>query len=197
MIRIFGLLLILSLSSTQILTAQTQRFNAGIIAGLNLAELTGNSVSDYYAGWNVGIISTAKLSDHWQLGLEVLFSQNGEYILPKYYPKISYGQIRLNHVEIPVHLDFLTGIWKSDGYYNWKLHLGLAYARLLTHYAEDRYEIEVSDQLIYNNREVFLIQGGLTHQFNKKLGLNLRTSWPVTINGLDWTLAVRMIYMFL
>ena len=82
--------------------AQTSRFNGGIVAGLNFAELEGNGTTDYF-GLNAGILGTAKLSKHSQLSMEFLFSQNGEYVLPEYYPALQYGQVWLNHIEVPIH----------------------------------------------------------------------------------------------
>jgi hypothetical protein len=65
--------------------SQNSPFNAGVIAGLNFSELEGNSITDYF-GLNAGLIGTARIAKHAQIGVEFLFSQNGEYILPEYYP---------------------------------------------------------------------------------------------------------------
>jgi hypothetical protein len=174
--------------------AQTSRFNAGIVAGLNFSELEGNKMTDYF-GLNSGIIGTAKLSKHSQLGMEFLFSQNGEYILPEYYPPIQYGQVWLNHVELPIHIDWLIGVFERDEFYDWNLNIGVAYTRLVSYHVENIDKENVSDQIIYGNRDAFLLQAGTTYNFSKNIGLNFKASLPIRIEGLSWTLAARLIYM--
>jgi hypothetical protein len=174
--------------------AQTSRFNAGFVAGLNFSELEGNGITDYF-GLNTGIIGTAKLTKHSQLGMEILFSQNGEYILPEYYPALQYGQVWLNHVEIPVHIDWLIGVFQRDKFYDWNLNVGLAYTRLVSYNVETVDKVNVNDQIVYENNDAILLQAGTTYNFTKKMGLNFKASLPIRIDGLGWTLAVRLIYM--
>ena len=174
--------------------AQNPRFNLGLIAGLNFAELEGEGITDYF-GVNAGLLGTARLSKHAQLGMELLFSQNGEYILPEQYPDLAFGQIRLNHLEIPVHIDWLIGVFQRDKFYDWNLNIGMAYTRLIGYQVRDIENKKVNDQIIYGNKEAFLLQAGTTYHFTQKLGLNLKASLPVRVDGLSWTLAARMIYM--
>lgn len=176
------------------LSAQNSRFGAGIIAGLNFAELEGNGITDYF-GLNAGLIGTARISRHTQVGMEILFSQNGEYILPESYPYVQYGQVRLNHLEIPLHIDWLIGVFKREDFYDWNLNLGVAYTRLFSHHAEDINNQDVSNQIVYGKRDAFLLQAGTTYHFTKRLGLNLKTSLPIRVEGLNWTLAARMVYL--
>lgn len=174
---------------------QKARFNAGVVAGLNFAELEGNGVTDYF-GLNSGILGTARISKHGQLGLEILFSQNGEYILPKYYPPLQYGQVWLNHIEVPVHIDWLIGVFHRDDFYDWNLNIGLAYTRLMGYNIETIDKENINNQVIYDNKEAILLQAGTTYHFTKKWGLNFKASLPIRIDGLSWTLATRLIYMF-
>lgn len=174
--------------------AQDSRFNAGFVAGLNFAALEGNGTTNY-SGLNTGIIGTAKITRHSQLGMEILFSQNGEYILPKYYPALQYGQVWLNHVEVPVHIDWLIGVFQKDKFYDWNLNIGLAYTRLLSYNIETIDKVNVNDKIIYANKDAILLQAGTTYNFTKKLGLNFKASLPIRIEELNWTLAARLIYM--
>lgn len=175
--------------------AQSARFNAGIVAGLNFSELEGNGVTDYF-GINAGLMGTAKLSRHAQLGLEILFSQNGEYILPEYYPPVQYGKVRLNHVEVPIHFDWLIGVFEKDQYYDWNLNVGVAYTRLISYNIENIEKENINYQVVYGNMEAILLQAGTTYHFTKNIGLNLKASLPVKSEGLGWTLAARFIYKF-
>lgn len=175
--------------------AQHTRFNAAVVAGLNFAELEGEKVTDYF-GLNAGLLGTARLSKHSQIGVELLFSQNGEYILPESYPQLEYGQVWLNHIEIPVHIDWLIGVFQRDKFYDWNLNLGVAYTRLIGHKAKDINDLDVSRQIVYGNKEAYLLQAGTHYQFTRRVGLNLKASLPMRVDGLSWTLAARMMYTF-
>ena len=189
---ILGLLLITFCSIYA--PAQTSRFSAGVVGGLNFAELEGNDLTDYF-GLNVGLLGAMRLSKKTQLGLEFLFSQNGEYILPTYYPNIQYGKIQLNHLEIPVYLDWLLSGVRNDKSYSLHLNVGLAYARLMNYKVESIEKIDVSEQIIYTNKEAYLGQVGTTYNLSKKIGLNLKATLPIRREALDWTLAARVVYV--
>ena len=189
---ILGLLLITFCSIYA--PAQTPRFSAGVIGGLNFAELEGNDLTDYF-GLNVGLLGAMRLSKKTQLGLEFLFSQNGEYILPSYYPNIQYGKIQLNHLEIPVYLDWLLSGVRNDKSYSLHLNVGLAYSRLMSYKVESIEKIDVSEQIIYSNKEAYLMQVGTTYTLSKKIGLNLKATLPIRREALDWTLAARVVFV--
>lgn len=174
---------------------QDRIFNAGIILGLNFAELEGDGVTDYF-GLNTGLIATARLSGKWQVGVEFLFSQNGEYILPEFYPPVRYGNIWLNHLEVPVHIDYLIDFLPGNDRQDLNINLGIAYTRLFGYRAEDALGNEVSDQIVYDGKEAFLLQPGMIYYFTDRLGLNLKATLPTSEARLDWTLAARMIYTF-
>lgn len=171
------------------------RFKTGLVAGLNFAELTGDGTTDYQ-GLNAGMIASARLNKGVQLSMELLFSQNGEYVLPEFYPRIRYGKIILNHIEVPVHLDVLIKTFQGRKFEDWQLHFGAAYTRLFSHFAESDSGIEVSDEIIYNDRTSFQGQVGTTYFFSKNMGLNLKASLPFRRNELAWTLAARLVYVF-
>lgn len=187
------ILAVIFLSFSSSIFCQNKTFNVGLIAGLNFSELEGEEITDYF-GVNTGVLSTMKLSKNFQLGLELLYSQNGEYILPKYHPQINYGKIRLNHIEIPIHLDWLVRIFKKDNFHNVNFNLGVAYTRLLNYYAEDSQNREVTEDIIYDKKDALLAQAGLVYSFTKNIGLNLKATLPIRVTGVGWTLAARIIY---
>lgn len=186
-------LLCFLLFSTLWLNGQDRRFHAGLIVGTNIAELEGQSLTDYL-GWNTGVIVATRLNSRAELGLELLYSQNGEYILPVFYPALSYGKTRLNHIEVPLHFNYLSPDYYSGAIQQWKLNLGLAYASLLNHYVEDAEGNEVTEQVIYDELETFLLQAGLNYRVFRRTELNLKASLPIRRKGLDWTLALRLVY---
>ncbi len=176
------------------LLAQHRTFGAGLVGGLNFAELVGEGNYDYF-GPNVGIIGTARFADHGQVAMEMLYSQNGEYVLPEYYPALDYGRIALHHIEVPVHVDLLIGLLQHDAYYDWNLNLGMAYTQLVGYSVKDRLGNDVSDQVVYGNRRAMLLQAGTTYHFTRHLGLNFKASLPIRVDGLSWTWAARMVYL--
>lgn len=175
--------------------AQDQRFDVGLIAGFNFSELEGNSITDY-VGLNMGIVGRAKIGQISRIGIEFLFSQNGEYILPEFYPLVDYGKVRLNHLEIPIYMDWEINIQKKEKSHDLNINIGLAYTRLLSHSAEDVNKKNITDQIIYDDRDAFIGQAGFIYRFTQNLGLNLKASLPIRKVGLSWTLAARLIYMF-
>lgn len=174
--------------------AQSSRFKTGVVAGLNFSELEGDEITDYL-GLNAGLIGTARLSKQTQIGMEILFSQNGEYILPKSYPGLQYGQIWLNHIEVPIHFDWLIGVFQRDKFYDWNLNIGVAYTRLLSYQIETSDKIKINDQIVYENKDALLLQFGTNYNFTKHIGLNLKATLPIRIEDLSWTLAARIVYM--
>ena len=173
---------------------QPPRFGAGLIAGLNFSELEGDGITDYF-GLNAGVLGTYGLSKHWQFGLELLFSQNGEYILPIFYPPVRYGDVWLNHLEIPVHIDFKMRVFKKEKYADLLLSLGAAYAKLLSYKVEDVNGLDISSLIYYGNETSYNLQAGTTYFFTEKMGLNLKASLPMQTDGLSWTLAARLVYL--
>ena len=174
------------------LSAQNQRFTFSFVGGLNFAELEGEGLTDYF-GPNAGLVGAYRFSSNWQLTTELLYSQNGEYVLPDFYPDIAYGTIRLHHIEVPVHLDLLIDLTPRNGYAEGAVGVGLAYARLFDYYLEDIEENDVTDLIVYDNKNGILFQGTVTSYFTPNFGLNLRASLPIQ-NGLGWTVTARLIY---
>jgi len=184
--------LLLPLGAAQ---AQLRRFDVGFVAGLNFAELVGKG-SHAYFGPNIGAITTYRFAKHGQVALEMLYSQNGEYVLPEYYPALNYGKVRLHHIEIPVHADLLIGLFSREHYYDLRLQLGLAYTELLGFRAQDSEGADVSDLVVYGNRKAMLLQAGTAYHVSPRIGLNWRVSLPIRVDGLSWTTAVRVLYLF-
>lgn len=173
--------------------SQKEIFNVGAILGVNIASLP-NEENDY-TGLNTGIFCNANMNKHYNIKMEMLFSQNGEYILPKYYPNVDYRRIRLNHVELPFHFDFYVNSFKKTEFLpDWALELGFAYTRLFSYHAEDRLGYDITDQVIYDYQDTFLFQFGTTVYFSEHFAYNIRFSKPIKNSVLEMTGALRLIY---
>lgn len=175
--------------------AIAQRFFGGLAGGFNLAELEGTGI-DSYLGINAGGLVGTKIGKNWTVTMELLYSQDGEYLLPEFYPNVEYKKIRLDYIEIPLHLDYWPAKNKEKGYNEWNLSLGLAYAYLFNYHAEDVEEKDYTDQIIWDNTSAILMQGGATYFFNSHFGLNFRGTLSTDSSVLGWTLAFRGVYMF-
>jgi len=173
--------------------AQKEMFNAGAIVGINMASLPNDEYG--YTGINTGIFCNANVNKHYNLKMELLFSQNGEYIMPRYYPDIEFGKIRLNHFEIPFHFDFYVNSYKKTVFLpDWALEVGFAYARLFSYYAEDMNRYNIADQVLYDYTGTVLFQFGTTVYFTDHFAYNLRFSKPLKNSMLDLTGSLRLVY---
>ncbi len=177
------------------LTVDAQRFKGGLVAGVNLSELVGEGIG-HYLGLNAGVRGTVVFNEHWQLGTELLFSQKGEYLLPDYYPPLEiYKRVSLNYIEVPLQAEYSFRM-HDEAAVLWTLSAGLAYVRLINHVVEVEGLGDITDDIVFSNRNTVLILGGLTGYINQHVGLNLRAALSTDSEILNWTLAARVIYMF-
>lgn len=185
------LFLLFSLLPFSPLLSQDSKFNVGLVLGLNFAELEGESVWDF-PGLNTGIVGKVILSDKWSISTEILFSQNGEYILPDYWPIVEYKNIQLNHLEVPLYVSYKM---LSDSNKPRTLHLqaGFAWAKLLDYSAHNLNSVDLSDEIIYSKETNIFLQMGALFFFNEHLAFNVKGSIPFASN-LDLTIATRLIY---
>ena len=173
------------------LNAQT--FQAGLVGGINFSELEGDEITDYF-GINVGILGKIRLSKKWLIGTEILFSQNGEYILPDFYPNINYGKTQLNHIEVPVYSEWQIGVFEKEKYLDWHIQTGFAFVKLLNFHIEDDLGNEVNDQIKYGKEIGWAFQVGTSWFFAENWGIQFRVSKPFETE-LDATLTFRMVYL--
>lgn len=155
--------------------AQAQRFEAGLVAGLNLSQLDGDRLAGFNKpGLNAGGKVATILSDRWQVSLEFLFSQQGSSRSKYDDPSSAYDKIRLNFVEVPVMINFKE----------WKFHLsgGVSYNRLVDYQVIDALGGDVTDLQTFNEDLFSLVFGG-TYYFREKAGFEVR--WFRALNDLQ------------
>jgi hypothetical protein len=174
---------------------QAQRFEAALIGGVNLSQVDGDRLAGFNKpGLNAGVKVATILSDRWQLGLELLFSQQGSSRSKYDDPASAYDKIRLNLVEVPVMIHFKE----------WKFHLsgGVAYNRLINFQVIDALGGDVTDLQSFNENIFSLVLGG-TYYFRDNMGIEVR--WFRALNNLQqqegagtWigrSLSFRLIYI--
>ena len=143
------------------LIADAQRFKAGVVVGINAAQLDGDDQMGYTKlGISSGLRGEAIISKRLQLGMELLFSQRGAKPSRKTRGPEAIT-IRLNYAEIPV----LANIWigkpidKQENY-RFQFQTGIAFARLLN--------LSIDEPPLGALKEGQLLLNDLAPDFNKK-----------------------------
>jgi hypothetical protein len=164
--RILLKMMVLSCLLGVTVTSQAQRFEAGLVAGINLSQIDGDRLAGFNKpGFNAGAKVATILSDRWQLSLEFLFSQQGASRSKYDDPSSAYDKIRLNFVEVPVMINFKE----------WKFHLsgGVSYARLIDYQVIDALGGDATDSQEFNESMFSLVFGG-TYYFRENMGFEVR-----------------------
>ncbi len=170
----FGIYLTLLTLAT---STSAQRFQAGLLAGLNMGQIHGDDLAGYHQpGLNAGMRTTADLSKKLRLGVEFLYSQQGSDRVPGDPFSRPYDRIRLNMVEVPVML--MLSEWK------FQLAAGLSYSRLIDYRIRDIGGVEISSNYILDPNGLSGLLG-VTWLFENRWGLDMR--WTRAILPMDST----------
>lgn len=156
------------------LSGFSQRFEGGVLVGLNASQVDGDNYSGYHKpGIALGGYVQTNLSSTVYAGMELKFAQKGSRNIDSLAIQ---GQIkyimRLNYVDLPVYLGFRTGerisllVGVSPGY----LISGIEY--------NDYGKLTEQDQKAFSE---FDLQGllGFRFQFTKRLFVDLRGAYSV------------------
>lgn len=166
-----------------------QRFQAGLVAGINMAQIDGDELAGFNKlGFMGGIKASAKLSDRWQAGIELLFSQQGAARSSKDPFLTVYDNIRFNAVEAPVLITFSE----------WKLQLstGLSYSRLINHRIRDISGTDASDNYNIAGGSLNFLLGG-TYYFDPQWGIDVRWTRGLFVRNVNSTIAGGQVDQFL
>lgn len=85
-----------------------QRFDAGVLVGLNGCQVEGDKFKGFHkAGIVMGIFAQTDLTPTWSAGLEIKYSQKGSrYEYDSKHPEIDKYTMRLGYMEVPVFIGF-------------------------------------------------------------------------------------------
>jgi hypothetical protein len=123
-----------SILIAQDLSAQ-QRFKAGIVAGVNAAQIRGDNTGGFNKlGLVGGLRAIAVLTDKTDLSMELTYSQRGSKNDKNEPVNI---QIDLNYIEVPVTYGVKDWYIEDGDYYKVQASGGLAYSRLLKATTQD------------------------------------------------------------
>ena len=194
--RIFLLILVGLMLSCSVFLAAQNRFKASAVAGLNLSQIDGDLLTGFdQPGLHAGMHVSAILSDRWELGVELLYNQQGSQRNLYSNSQSIYESIRLNVVEAPVQI--LFNEWK------FQLGAGLSYARIINAKVIDVSGADITLQQGFRDDLTNVVLGG-TFNFSERWALNVR--WSRSLNNLrankadglfiSRTLGIRGIYYF-
>ncbi|MEL6924130.1 MAG: outer membrane beta-barrel protein [Bacteroidota bacterium] len=186
-----SILLLLGLFGLQF-GSHAQRFEGAVVFGANFAELTGEDVSDFI-GANAGLRGTVRLRENLRLGLELLFSQQGEYLLVKDFPNVPLTKVRLNYVEVPLQLDWRVVVKEEKSAW---LNFGGAFAKLINYEIVARDQGDITELVSWQQETAMLITFGATAFFNEHIGLNFRGAQSLRSLQLSPVLSFRAMYRF-
>ncbi|GAB4488344.1 MAG: hypothetical protein OHK0019_04520 [Saprospiraceae bacterium] len=163
---------------------RTQRFKAGIIAGVTASQIDGDVSAGYNkVGLQAGLRGIVILKEKQQASLEILYTQRGCRNEPKTPPFFS---TTLNYIEIPVqwhYSDWLVDAADdADDFYRVQFNIGVSYGRLMGY--KDKYDdgFGITEALPDLNKNSFCGMVGATFYATKHLGFNFR--WHRAFNRL-------------
>ena len=171
--------LILSMLFVWGISAHSQDFNGGLMAGLVGSEVAGDTYSGYHkAGLFVGGFVNYQFSNRTVLQMELEYFQKGSKRNPK--PEIDdYTQylFRVNYIELPVLYQYVASK-------RIKVEIGPSAGFLVGYYEERDYE-EISDEPGYNK------PAPMTLQLNLGMYFYMLDNWAVSLRTNNSLLNIR------
>jgi len=198
-------ILLFSFTLLQQTAEAQQRFKAGLVLGLNAAQIKGDDSAGYNRlGLHGGLRALAKLHDKTDLIIEMLYSQRGSFDKSAHFINGDLD-ISLRYVEVPVMLSYKDWYKEEEEYYKVQVTGGFTFSRLLEAKAIGSKHDEEVDNFHNNDYGITI---GADFFFSKHFAIGGR--WNRSINllynnkkhelGLDslvgYFLSFRTMYMF-
>ncbi|CAH1002202.1 hypothetical protein LEM8419_03119 [Neolewinella maritima] len=149
-----------------------QTFRAAALAGINLSQIDGDDLLGFHQpGLNAGLRVVAVLGEHWRVGPELLFTQQGARANANSQTQSSFGTFRLQMVELPLMVQ----------YTDWRLtaEAGLAYQRLLSYRITNSGDRDITDDIQLDG-DALALHLGVSLNLTSRLGLNFRWTRQLT-----------------
>lgn len=172
----FLLLFIFSISAH---TQAQSLFGATLLGGINAAQVDGDNIKDFNkVGLNVGIRGDIYLSDKFQAGLELIYSERGSRSDILDVQNIGNPiKINLRYLDVPIILKYSDWYMPEDQYYRIGAIVGFAYGRLFQASSEGA---SFDDHVeLVNKNDLSLILGA-NWMFNDRLGMTIRFNKGLT-----------------
>lgn len=163
---------------------RTQRFKAGIIAGLTASQIDGDESAGYHkVGLQAGLKGVAILKPKQQASVEILYSQRGNINEPQTYPLYN---TTLNYIEIPLQWHYSDWLAEAaddaNDFYRVQFNIGASWGYLLSY--KDKYDdgFGISAALDDLNKNSFCGMLGVSFYATKNIGFTFR--WQRAFNNL-------------
>ena len=172
---VFNLLLVTWIISTSTIQAQS-KFLGGVLVGGNVSQITGDEAFGYNKfGFIAGVRGGYRLKPNLSLEVELLFSQKGSKVSPRYKGNDSTTnadnwRIALDYFEIPVIISFHD--WMAEkGFYRLRFYGGLSIAYLFQSEITNEKYAFIQPSLSKSDLSFLL---GATYFMTKNLGITGR-----------------------
>ena len=137
-LRTIGLVALLTAGTAASITAQ--RFEAGLIAGLNACQIDGDELAGFDKVGLTGGVKTVMIFDSpFRVNMEFLYSERGsrpDVLQPEYDPPV---HVKLKYAELPIYISY-GDWWQEEGkYYKVDIYGGFSYGRLISASTYDYY----------------------------------------------------------
>ncbi len=180
------LLIVLLLALPTLLAAQESRFGAGLVVGLNAAQINGDNSGGYNKlGLRAGLRGIAHLSARADLSVDLLYSQRGSRSELVVGGGVPVFVIHLVYAEVPVRFTWRDWYDEDDKFYKVFASGGFSYGRLLqTRFENTPLEAEAER---FNTNDVSLTLA-LGYMQNPHLGFQVSWSRSLTplYNNRKW-----------
>ena len=187
-------------------SAYGQRFKAGVVFGLNAAQIDGDNTAGFNkAGLHGGLRGVTVLGQKSEISFELLLSQRGSRAGLVAGNLNDPQKISLNYVEVPVIFNYKDWL-DEDGWYKLNFSGGLSFGRLLGTKIQDISVDALSP--FFNNNDLGILFGatfyinehfGITARYTRSLTLLYNNNKNTQINAkslLSYFLTFRGVYMF-
>lgn len=176
---------------------KSQTFNTYLVLGANVTEAsatkTGNSQVGTRIGLNAGAGVSAAIGGNWETGMELLYSQNGQYVNLEELSTVPLDKIVLHYVEVPLTIAYRIDLkkGKEDFFSSLAVGSGVSYARLVDFKVIAVNGTNLSNDVSFDPDRAFLFHFGATSVINPSFALNGKAT--LSMFG-KWTMALRLLY---
>lgn len=176
---ICAILVICAIFTTN-LSAQN-RFKAGVVAGINVAQIRGDDTGGFNKfGLVGGVRAITILKEKMDVSMELLYSQRGSRTNRTEEDRLGRDvEIDLNYVEVPVLFNYKDWLNEEDNFYHVQANIGFAYSRLINATAAGVTN-DYIDEVENFNEDDFSVVLGAEYFITSKFSISAR--WVTSIN---------------